>query len=74
MVDVVRTRVVGGVETGRWPAVVVGDADTTGSGSGAGAFVGDGVDTGRAGRDVEVAEDVPRTGVATGVSEEGAVT
>ena len=65
-------RLVGGVEAGRCWAVVAGDADATGSGSG--AFVGGGVDPGRAGGAVDVAEDVPRTGVPTGVGDEGAVT
>lgn len=68
----VLARVVGGVEAGRCWAVVADDADATGSGSG--AFVGGGVDAGRAEGTVEVAEDVPRTGVPTGVGDEGAVT
>jgi hypothetical protein len=72
VVDVLLPRVVGGVETGCGRAAVVGDADV--AGSGAGALVGDGVVTGLVAGAAEVADDVPRTGVATGAFEEGAAT
>jgi hypothetical protein len=72
VVDVLRGLVVGGVETGRCRGVLVGDADATGSE--AGGLVGDGVDTALAEGAVEVAGDVPRTGVATGTFDGGAVT
>jgi hypothetical protein len=74
VVDVFRAVVVGGVETGRRRIVVLGDVDATGCGSGAGAFVEEGVDTGRAAGTDEAADDVPRTGDATGVCEDGAIT
>ncbi len=70
MVDVVRGLVVGGVATDFSGAEVFGGADV----AFAGALGGDDVDAGRDEGAVEVADDVPRPGVATGAFDEGAVT